>query len=119
MSSSRPTRSSQRTPTSAVSKGKKKARVNEDPPLTPEDYIYRSGLCKNRFTQDFRDRKVIHGRWIDFEWFSANGFDFQDMFKFQGWETLVSIKENCYVYLVKFLSNVTHLTSNDKKPLVP
>ncbi|KAB1206923.1 hypothetical protein CJ030_MR7G008161 [Morella rubra] len=103
MSSSRPTRSSQQTPTSAVSKGKKKARVNEDPPLTPEDYIYRSGLCKNRFTQDFRDRKVIHGRWIDFEWFSANGFDFQDMFKFQGWETLVSIKENCYVYLVKLV----------------
>ncbi|KAB1205047.1 hypothetical protein CJ030_MR7G016691 [Morella rubra] len=103
MSSSRHTRSSQRTPASVASKGKKKARTTEEPTPSPEDYIYRSGLCKNRFVQDFRNRKVIHGRWIDFEWFSANGFDFQDMFEFQGWETLVSIKENCYVYLVKLV----------------
>ncbi|KAB1212372.1 hypothetical protein CJ030_MR5G020721 [Morella rubra] len=42
MSSSRPTRSSQRTPASVGSKGKKKARTTEEPTPTPEDYIYRS-----------------------------------------------------------------------------
>ncbi|KAB1226210.1 hypothetical protein CJ030_MR1G023583 [Morella rubra] len=69
MSSSRPTRSSQRTPASVGSKGKKKARTTEEPTPTPEDYIYRSGLCKNRFVQDFRNRKVIAGRWADFQMF--------------------------------------------------
>ncbi|KAB1211832.1 hypothetical protein CJ030_MR5G010039 [Morella rubra] len=44
MSSSRPTRSSQRTPASVGSKGKKKARTTEEPTPTPEDYIYSSSL---------------------------------------------------------------------------
>ncbi|KAB1225207.1 hypothetical protein CJ030_MR1G025760 [Morella rubra] len=92
MSSSRHTRSSQRTPASVGSKGKKKARTTEEPTPTPEDYIYRSGLCKNRFVQDFRNRKVIAGRWADFKWFSENGFGFQEMFEFQGWGTLVNLK---------------------------
>ncbi|KAB1219442.1 hypothetical protein CJ030_MR3G001075 [Morella rubra] len=103
MSSSRPTRSSQRTPASVGSKGKKKARTTEEPTPTPEDYIYRSGLCKNRFVQDFRNRKVIAGRWADFQWFSENEFGFQEMFEFQGWGTLVNLKVNCYVYLVKLV----------------
>ncbi|KAB1219404.1 hypothetical protein CJ030_MR3G001113 [Morella rubra] len=74
MSSSRPTRSSQRTPASVGSKGKKKARTTEEPTPTPEDYIY-----------------------------SENEFGFQEMFEFQGWGTLVNLKVNCYVYLVKLV----------------
>ncbi|KAB1212576.1 hypothetical protein CJ030_MR5G023520 [Morella rubra] len=92
MSSSRPTRSSQRTPASVGSKGKKKARTTEEPTPTPEDYIYKSGLCKNRFVQDFQNRKVIAGRWADFQWFSENEFGFQEMFEFQGWGILVNLK---------------------------
>ncbi|KAB1212577.1 hypothetical protein CJ030_MR5G023521 [Morella rubra] len=92
MSSSRPTRSSQRTPASVGSKGKKKARTIEEPTPTPEDYIYKSGLCKNRFVQDFQNRKVIAGRWVDFQWFNENEFGFQEMFEFQGWGILVNLK---------------------------
>ncbi|KAB1209238.1 hypothetical protein CJ030_MR6G016120 [Morella rubra] len=40
MSSSRQTRSSQRTPASVASKGKKKAKTTEEPTPTPEYYIY-------------------------------------------------------------------------------
>ncbi|KAB1220557.1 hypothetical protein CJ030_MR3G015810 [Morella rubra] len=90
MSSSRPTRSSQRTPASVGSKGKKKARTTEEPTPTPEDYIYRSGLCKNRFVQDFRNRKVIAGDGLIFKWFSENGFDFKRClsFKLCEWENV-------------------------------
>ncbi|KAB1203470.1 hypothetical protein CJ030_MR8G006648 [Morella rubra] len=41
MSFNLPTRSSQRTPVSVCSKGKKKAKTSEEPHPTPEEYIYR------------------------------------------------------------------------------
>ncbi|KAB1227901.1 hypothetical protein CJ030_MR1G013781 [Morella rubra] len=85
MSSSRHTRSSQRTPASVASKGKKKARTTEEPTPTPEDYIYRSGLCKNRFVQDFEIEKLLLGDGLILNGLVKMGLDFQEMFEFQGW----------------------------------
>ncbi|KAB1226828.1 hypothetical protein CJ030_MR1G005052 [Morella rubra] len=65
--------------------------------------MYRSGFCKNRFVQDFRNRKVLACRWADFKWFSESGFDFKEMFDYQGLSVFVNLKVDCYVYLVKLV----------------
>ncbi|KAB1213181.1 hypothetical protein CJ030_MR5G021759 [Morella rubra] len=61
--------------------GQKKGRSTEEPAPTPEACIY-----------------------------SESGFDFKEMFEFQGWVALVNLKVDCYVYLVKLgsLWNVFH-----------
>ncbi|KAB1206376.1 hypothetical protein CJ030_MR7G018893 [Morella rubra] len=77
MSSSRSKRPSHQTPSSISSRARKKGRGNKESTPTPEAYIYRSGLYKNRFVQDFRNRKVIARRWADFQWFSVVLANFQ------------------------------------------
>ncbi|KAB1209543.1 hypothetical protein CJ030_MR6G018868 [Morella rubra] len=75
MSSSR---SSRQTPFFVSSRARKKGRSIEEPTPTPEAYIYRSGLCKNRFVQDFQNRKsedatsYVNGKQLDLSITSLN-----------------------------------------------
>ena len=101
MSSDRSKRTTRETPSSVSSRARKRISGNEEPVDAPEPSIYRARLCKNKFVQDFRNRKVIAGRWVDFPLFCEIGFDFKEMFNFQGWSIFVNLKVDVYVYLVK------------------
>ncbi|KAB1206523.1 hypothetical protein CJ030_MR7G000021 [Morella rubra] len=83
MSSDRSKRTTRETPSSVSSRARKRISGNEEPVDAPEPSIYRAGLCKNKFVQDFRNRTVIAGPWVDFPWFCESGFDFKEMFDFQ------------------------------------
>ncbi|KAB1206497.1 hypothetical protein CJ030_MR7G000047 [Morella rubra] len=88
MSSSRHTRSSQRTPASVGSKGKKKA----GPPKNPLPLLKTTSTgqvsAKIVLFKTFEIEKLLLGDGLIFKWFSENGFGFQEMFEFQGWGTL-------------------------------
>jgi outer membrane murein-binding lipoprotein Lpp len=110
MSSRRPKRSSKAT-SPANPRAKKKGKEVEEPLPMTEAYVYRSGLCKNKFVQDFRGRKVLGGRWMDFNWFNQNGFDFQEIFEYQGWDKFVTVKLDYFPYLVKLVYSNLKITS--------
>ncbi|KAB1206076.1 hypothetical protein CJ030_MR7G009305 [Morella rubra] len=66
MSSGRSKRTTRETPSSVSSRARKRISGNEEPVDAPKPSIYRSRLCKNKFVQYFRNRKVIAGCWVDF-----------------------------------------------------
>ncbi|KAB1209857.1 hypothetical protein CJ030_MR6G013686 [Morella rubra] len=101
MSSCHSKRTTCETPSFVNSRARKRISRNEEPVDAPEPSIYRARLCKNKFVQDFRNRKVIAGRWVDFSCFCESGLDFKEMFDFQGWSIFVNLKVDVYVYLVK------------------
>ncbi|KAB1206522.1 hypothetical protein CJ030_MR7G000022 [Morella rubra] len=108
MSSDRSKRTTRETPSSVSSRARKRISGNEEPVDAPEPSIYRAGLCKNKFVQDFRNRTVIAGRWVDFPWFCESGFDSKEMFDFQDMFVM-------YCLITRTPMNLGHLMLNHMK----
>ncbi|KAB1223113.1 hypothetical protein CJ030_MR2G018732 [Morella rubra] len=78
-------------------------RIKRDGDLSApiESLPFRSGIHQQHFQSDFKNRKVISGRWVLLLWFIENGLDFQELFDAQEWSNFVTSRCDSFPYLVK------------------
>ncbi|KAB1216431.1 hypothetical protein CJ030_MR4G029041 [Morella rubra] len=98
---------------------RKRVRMDEESSVAHEIPSFGTGIHQQRFNLDFRNHKVISGRWVLFPWFKKDGFDFQEMFDYQGWSNFVGLKCDSFPYLLKqSFANFASTVSEDATSLV-
>ncbi|KAB1212549.1 hypothetical protein CJ030_MR5G006243 [Morella rubra] len=80
---------------------RQKVRRDGDSSAPTEGLPFRSKIHQQRFQRDFRNQKVISGRWILLPWCTENGFNFQELSDAQGWSNFISLRCDYFPYLVK------------------
>ncbi|GFS41456.1 hypothetical protein Acr_00g0074460 [Actinidia rufa] len=79
-------------------KGESSSNVNQerDPLYFLEDRDLK------RYNLDFSIRKVINGRWIDYDFFDTHNFDFSSKMDTLGWMPLTLTRDDVYLDLVAY-----------------
>ncbi|KAB1208316.1 hypothetical protein CJ030_MR7G023845 [Morella rubra] len=75
--------------------------MDEEPSTSQGIRCFLIGIHQQQFKWDFCNHKVISRCWVLLHWFTENGFDFQNIFDYQGWSYFGGLKCDSFPYLVK------------------
>lgn len=96
-----------------IEKGKAVMEEGTDPDILTDNLYFNRKSMKVRYETSFCTRRVLKGRFMDFEFFERMGLNFRGKFGSLGWIEMANLKEVVYPDLVRhFYANLRLSTKN-------
>ena len=76
---------------------KKKGEASSAPTLERNILCFDEDEGQERYNLDFSLRKILNGRWIDYNFFNSHNFEFSSKLDNLGWTPMTTIRDDVYI----------------------